>query len=653
MNRSTLFSRIGISDLKNAHLTACTLDCPDGCSLMVEVEDGQIKRIRGNPNHPYTNGYCCAKIQRFPKRLNSPSRLKTPLLRAGKKWRDISWDEALSLCAENIDRFRHEPASILHLRGDASKGVSKFVEDSLFAALGASRVNPHGVCDTTGIEASIEDFGALEMNDPSDLLNARGIVVWGKKLGVSSVHVAGLVARARKGGAAVVSISPRGDENRGFSDRTIRIKPGTDRFLALAVAKETVKRYGISSRTEESSQNLDRFRTLLESHSLSDLSQHCDVTIQDIEGLAEFYHLHHPCTTILSTGLQRYPHGAESVRAINALAVITGNIGLRGGGAYYSVLSGQNLNLQWIGSERYTRTFPVAHIGRSILETADPPIRMVWISMWNPVNQTPESLVLSEALKKTEFAVVVDPFLTDTAEAAHLVLPCSMMFEEEDVVGSWGHHFVNHARAVVVPPKDVKRDLEILTELGRRLDPPIKLEKPEVYLRKSLDSPFLDITLEELREKGTVRASRPFIAFEGGRFSHPDGRFRFLTEISVEEQSDPDYPMALLTLVRRDFMHSQILPEQHESLSPEALVAPSTLQDLGLRHGDEGAIISPLGAMPVRLKAEKGLHPSAVIVERGPWLKYGWGTNRLIEGRFTDRPDGVAFYGQTVRVERR
>ncbi len=639
--------------MRETYLSACTLDCPDACSVLVEKENDRITRIRGNPDHPYTSGYCCGKIQRLPKRLTSPSRLKRPLLRKGERWREISWDEALSLCAERIDTLRREPGSILHLRGGAAKGVSKLVEDAFFANLGASRILPEGVCDSTGIEACIEDFDALRMNDPKDLLNAKGIVVWGKKLGVSSVHTGGLVAQARRRGTAVISISPRAEENRGFADRTIRIRPGTDRFLAIAAAKETVKGHGISPRIEEKAYNLDQFTVLLDRYSLADLSQSCDASIRDIEALAEFYHQHHPCATILSNGLQRYPHGAESVRTINALAFITGNIGRQGGGAYYSVSSRQNLNLEWVGEERYTRTVPVAHIGRSILEASDPPIHMVWISMWNPVNQTPESSVLLQALKKTPFVAVADPFMTDTAEAADLVLPCTMMFEEEDVVGSWGHHFVNYSGAVVPPPEGAKSDFEIVAEIGRRLKPPIDLEERESYLRRSLESAFLDTTLEGLRKHGTAQADRPTVAFEGGRFDHRDGRFRFLTEISPDESVDPDYPLTFLTLIRKEFIHSQILPEEHESLTPEAFLAPSTLRNLGLKAGELGVIISPLGEMPVQLKAEKGLHPSAVIVGRGPWLKYGWGSNRLVEGRFTDRPDGIAFYGQGVRVERR
>ncbi|NIO03290.1 MAG: molybdopterin-dependent oxidoreductase [Proteobacteria bacterium] len=639
--------------MKETILSACTLDCPDACSLLITREDGQITRIRGNPNHPYTDGYCCAKTQRFCSRLNSPSRVKKPILREGKKWREINWVEAISLCAEKIQKYRQEPGSILHLRGGAAKGVSKLAEVVFFAKLGASRIAHDGVCDSTGIEACIEDFGALQMNDPLDLLNANGIVIWGKSLGVSSVHTGGLVGKARNRGAAVFSISPRGNENGKFSDNTVCIKPGSDRFLAIAAAKETVQRYGLSPQIQENSQNLDRFLALLEGYSLSELSQFCDVPLRDIEALAEFYHQHSPCATVLGMGLQRYPHGAESVRAINALAFMTGNIGCRGGGVYYSVLSGQNLNLQWLEEEGYSRTFPVAHIGRSIIDTSDPPIHMAWISMWNPVNQTPESLVLSEALAKTPFVVVVDAFMTDTAETADLVLPCTMMFEEEDVVGSWGHHFVNYVRSVVPPPPGVRSDLEILTDLGHRLNPPIELETREAYLERSLKSPLLDTLLEELRMKGTVRARRPIIAFEGHHFAHRDGKFQFLNGISPDEPMDANYPMTLLTLVRKEFLHSQILPEEHESLIPEAFLAPSALENLGFKAGDQGAIISPLGAITVQLKAEKGLHPSVVVVGRGPWLKFGWGSNRLIEGKFTDRPDGVAFYGQSVRVERR
>ena len=111
--------------------------------------------------------------------------------------------------------------------------------------------------------------------------------------------------------------------------------------------------------------------------------------------------------------------------------------------------------------------------------------------------------------------------------------------------------------------------------------------------------------------------------------------------------------MIFLTLVRKDYIHSQILPEEHETLTPEAFLAPSTLQSLGLKEGDQGAIVSPLGELRVRLRVEKGLHPSAIMVGRGPWLKYGWGTNRLIKGQFTDRPGGVAFYSQKVRLEGR
>ncbi len=128
--------------MKETILFACTLDCPDACPLLITREDGQIGKIRGNPNHPYTDGYCCAKTQGFPSRLNSPSRVKKPTLREGKAWREITCMEAISLRTEKIQKYRREPGSILHLRGGTAKGVSNLAEVVFFAKLGTTRSYP-------------------------------------------------------------------------------------------------------------------------------------------------------------------------------------------------------------------------------------------------------------------------------------------------------------------------------------------------------------------------------------------------------------------------------------------------------------------------------------------------------------------------------
>ena len=243
-------------------VTACTLDCPDSCSLLVETfADGTI-RVKGNSNHPVTAGFTCAKIRRFTQRLRSKHRITSPLLRQGKNWKSIGWEEALQLCAEKIQQYRSEPESILHLRGEGDKGVLSQASKLFFAELGASQTTG-SLCDVAGITACVADFGSLETNDVLDLTNAATIINWGKDLARSSNHLAALVRKACRKGARVLTISPGGDGNLSYSDRMIIIRPGTDRFLAMAVVQLLLKRGKIPREIIERTRNRNRFQKLV------------------------------------------------------------------------------------------------------------------------------------------------------------------------------------------------------------------------------------------------------------------------------------------------------------------------------------------------------------------------------------------------------
>jgi anaerobic selenocysteine-containing dehydrogenase len=178
----------------------------------------------------------CAKTRRQLRRLRSPHRILKPRFRTKGGWQEIGWEAALDLCAEKIQRLRSEPTAILHLHSDGAKGVLKEAVNLFFAQLGSSRIRG-SLCDAAGYIAGVEDFGARENNDIEDLANAAAIVNWGKDFSRSSIHTAAVVHRARRRGARVLTISPGGDGNTPFSDSRIRIRPGTDRFLAAAVIR--------------------------------------------------------------------------------------------------------------------------------------------------------------------------------------------------------------------------------------------------------------------------------------------------------------------------------------------------------------------------------------------------------------------------------
>ena len=631
-------------------ITACTFDCPDACSLVLEQTEDSGLRLLGNPDSPFTRGVMCAKTRRHIRRLRSPSRILKPQLKTRKGWQAIGWEAALDLCAEKIQGLRAEPTAILHIPSDGAKGVLKEAVNLFFAQLGSSRIRG-SLCDAAGFIAGVEDFGSRENNDIEDLADAGAIVNWGKDFSRSSLHTAALVHKARRKGARVLTLSPGGEGNDPFCDSRIRIRPGTDRFLAAAV----IRRLLAESRAVDVSscaRHPEKFFELINARTTEDLLAACEVEREDFERLFRLYAEVKPLATLIGAGLQRYRFGGENVRFINALALLSGNVGRSGGGAYFHLHSYRNLDLAWIDGPGHKgrRGFHIAAIGREILSAQRPPVRMIWVNGANVVNQAPGAGETARTFEGVEFKVVVDAFMNDTAQRADLVLPCALMLEQPDIVGSFLHEYVQHAQAVVEPPPEARTDLWIVTELGKRLDPPVAMPSAEECLRAALKSPYLDTSLEELKAKGFVRSNRPRIAYEGLRFAHPDGEYRFPHQLHDEPPPPDGYPLRLLTLVRRTAIHSQILPEDQVHL-PSAWVAPDCPALKALDLSQPAALVSPEGRLPVIIRLMPGLHPGAVVCRRGGWMNRGGGVNQLITPGLTDLGGGAPFYDQYVRLE--
>jgi anaerobic selenocysteine-containing dehydrogenase len=632
-------------------ITACTYDCPDACSLIFEKMDGGRLRLRGNHDSPFTRGVMCAKTRRQLRRLNSPNRVQKPRLKTKGGWREIAWEAALDLCAEKIQALRSAPTAILHVHSDGAKGVLKEAVNLFFARLRSSRIRG-SLCDAAGFIAGIEDFGSRENNDIEDLAYAAAIVNWGKDFSRSSIRTAAVVHLARRRGGRVITISPGGDGNDPFSDERIRIRPGTDRFLAAAVIRRLIAERRVPENVWIRARQPAAFCELIQGCSEQELLTECEVSRSDFERLFEVYVTVKPLATFIGAGLQRYHFGGENVRFINALAFVSGNVGRSGGGVYFHLHSFRNLNLGWTRGVGYKgrRALYIAALGREILAAQDPPIRMLWVNGMNVVNQAPGALETARAFDRVEFKVVVDAFMTDTAARSDLVLPCTLMLEQEDVVGSFLHEYVQYAAAVVEPPPEARTDLWIVTEVGKRLSPPVPMPVPEECLRTALKSPYLDTTLEKLKAEHFVRSNRPRIVYEDQRFAHPDGKYRFPADLHAEPPPPDGYPLRLLTLVRRTAIHSQILPED-QAAPPPVWVAKNCPALRSLDISKPVDLVSPLGRLRVTVRLADGLHPETVIYRRGDWMNCGGGANQLIAAGLTDLGGGATFYDQYVRLE--
>ena len=629
-------------------ITACTLDCPDACSLVAESGADGL-RLRGNPDHPFTRGFVCPKLDVHRRRLASPHRLRSPRLKVDGGWRDIGWDEALGLCAEKMNLYRDEPRSILHVRGSGNRGVVKALSNLFFRRLGASGL--HGsLCDEAGIAACTEDFGRLRTNDISDILNTSALINWGRDLARGSVHMAAMVRALRKKGVPVVTIAPGEDTAKGFTDHFVRVRPGTDRFLAASVLREVLRRRGVEPEVGAACRDLAGFEELLAGCG-EELLEWCGATQADVALLADHYAGPAPVATLLGWGLQRYSFGGQNVRFINALAMLSGQVGRSGGGTYYGLSSMANFELPWKREAAYGRTLLMPDLARE-LRGADPPVRMAWIECINPANQFPEAAEVAKALAGLDFVVVADAFMTDTAEVADLILPVALMLEQEDVVGSFLHEYVQLSAKAVEPPAGVRTDYRILSDLGARLFPPVTLPGPEDALRQALDSSTLNGSLEELRSRGYVRSTHGPVAFEGLRFGHADGLYRLPPRLDPPVTAvDDGYPLQLLTLINRRFVHSQIPPEEQTG-EPVVTVHPRTLEGLGISPG-AGWLVTALGRLAVRVAADEATHPDCAVYRRGPWGKLGGGVNRIIGFVETDMGGGGAYYEQRCRLEQR
>ena len=513
--------------------TTCALDCPDRCGVVVEYPRAPERRLRlkGDPRHPFTKGFLCRKIHRYPARLTDPERIVHPWMRTGGRlgpFRAATWDEAMEAAAGALTRARaHDPASVLAIRSAGAMGAGKGFLDYLFGLLG-SRTVTGSLCDIAGTEAIAADAGSLTMNDPSEIDRAEVIVLWGKNPRASSVHTAAQIVEARRRGARVVAVTPDTAALRGLADHVIRVRPGRDRFLALAIAKLLVS---TTRPPWESASGQEAFEALLEGFSIGDLLAACDVTEADARSLAADYAGTRRVATIVGWGLQRYVTGGETVRALHALAFLAGTLGQEGGGFYFNVPSSGRFNeveqlLREAGAP--IPSLPPLRLPLLGLElpAADPPVRVAWLAATNIVNQGPDSTALRTAFEGIETVVAVEAFWTETARTATIVLPPALWLEEEDVIGSMWRSEVAAVRRVVDPPVGCRTDFDILQDLATRLGVSTPYSTLEAWLCARL--PGGADELDHLRDNGRRDLIGDTVAWRNG-FDHP--RWSFSTPL--------------------------------------------------------------------------------------------------------------------------
>jgi anaerobic selenocysteine-containing dehydrogenase len=672
----------GRSSSLETRATTCNRDCPDACRVLADVEDGRVVRLRGDPAHPITQGFLCHRTSRFLATQYAPERLTRPLLRRDGRLEPVGWDEVLDHLAARMTAIRAEsgPAAIFHYRSGGTLGLLGSVVDLFFQAFGPVTTKRGDICGGAGDAAQLLDFGASDANDLLDLEHARRVILWGKNVHTSSPHTLPPLRRARAGGAELILVDPVAHRGARLADRHVQLRPGGDLALALGIAHRLEARGAVHPEARRWAHGVDAFLGLARSRSAADWGRLADVDPDALEALCDAF-VDGPTTVLVGWGMQRRVNGASIVRALDALGVLSGNVGVPGAGVSYYWKRRGAFDTGFLDVAP-PRTISEPRFGAELLATdaSETPVRMVWITAGNPVAMLPDSDAVARALESRELVVVVDSQLTDTAERAHVVLPTTTLLEADDVLGAYGHHWIGVAEPVVPPPPEVRSDLQIVQGLAARLGLSEVVAGDASVWKARLISPAArtaGVGLEALRAGGLRNPLAAPVAFEGRVFAHPDGRARLMEALppaaaahldALAEQVGVDAPRAeapadasaadaratvlepglyLMSLSTPRSQSAQWVEVPEGPL--EATVHPEAAA--GLADGALARLVSPLAALTVRLRHDASQRRDLVLVPKGGHLREGHAANQLTTARLTDAGEGGALYDQKVRLE--
>ncbi|MFO7597512.1 MAG: molybdopterin-dependent oxidoreductase [Desulfocurvibacter africanus] len=639
-------------------VTTCTRDCANTCGLIATVNNGRLVKLEGDPNHPLTRGVACMKAAKYIQRVYDPERITTPLIRTHGQWRRASWDEALDLVAECMKAIRDKsgPEAILYYQGYGERTALKLLNKYFFNLFGGVTTLRGSLCGGTGQASQELDFGSPRTShDPLDHYNSASMVLWARNPVSTNISLVPVIRDIRKRGGRVILVDPARSKSVALADRHIAPRPGGDVYLAMAAAK-LVLQAGAEDRAflGKHSVGAVEYLRILERHSVEELCALAEVSTDDAAFLADTLMRQKPTSMLLGWGLHRHEFAHHSIRAIDALGAISGNIGVPGGGVSqgFEEYGPYDQRLWGDGLNPPRRTLLLPRIGEEILGAVNPEIRMIYVTAANPLCMAANSGKVSEAFKKAEFVVYSGHFMDDTADHADVFLPATTFLEEHDAMASYGHNYLGPVNRAIEPVGECKSEFHMFCELASRFP------FAEQY-RRNVDDWLYDLCaparaqgcdMQSLK-KGAFRCDAPMVPYAARTFHTPSGKFQFMTAFDPAEVSgrNPDYPYRLLTIAPHAYICSERTMAEHEPL-PIVRLNEQEAEERGLRDGMTVLVASPVGQAKALLRTEAGLRRDILVADRGGWVKAGHGLNRLTKDLASRVGRGTPYYETSVSV---
>ncbi|MBZ5685635.1 MAG: molybdopterin-dependent oxidoreductase [Acidobacteriia bacterium] len=505
--------------MKKVVQAACPHDCPDACGVLITVEDGRAAKIQGDPEHPVTRGFLCAKVAKYLDRVYSPDRVMYPMRRVGPKgpgqpgaavptkitssvWQRISWDQALDQISSRFRAISAEFGSeaILPYSYGGTLGALNggSMDRRFFHRLGASQLD-RTICSAAGEAGMKSVLGAKLGTEPEQFRQSKYIIAWASNIHGNNVHLWPFIAEARRNGAKLVVIDPYRTRTAECADWYLPINPGTDAALALGMMHviigenlhdvDYVTKYTVG---------FEQLREKVKAYPPERVAQWTGIAAEDIRKLAREYATARPSAIRLNYGVQRSEGGGMATRAIVMLPCVIGSWKEVGGGLQMSLSGAADFNstglkrpdLMHSALGREARTLNMVELGRVLNKVNDPPVKALFVYNSNPAAVCPNHQAVIRGLMRPDlFTVVHEQFFTDTTDYADIVLPATTFFEHKDLQKGYGHYYVQVSNQAIEPVGECRSNVELFRGLAERMG------FEEECFRESVDE-MIDLALE-------------------------------------------------------------------------------------------------------------------------------------------------------------
>ena len=676
---------------------ACPLDCPDTCATLtdVDLDTGRAVRFYGDPDHPITQGWLCAKMRPYLERVYAPDRILHPMRRVGPKgdggWERISWDDALGEIASRWKAIIAEdgPAAIYPYMYSGSLGLVELIVAAtrFWNRLGASR--PVGdLCDGAATEALAATVGGYLGADPRDVLYSKLVLLWAHNPSSTAPHFVPFLREAQRNGAKVVVIDPRRTITARAADQFVQIRPGTDGALALAMMNVMFAE-GLADEAwlAANSVGWEELRERAREYPVERAAEITGAPAETIVALARELATIKPALVKVGHGVNRHQNGGQTVRLLASLPAVAGQVGLRGGGVYLST-SG---HARWDGGAvthaadcpPAPRELNIVQLGANLTgAVANPPIRSLFVFSTNPVATVPDSGRIVEGLLREDlFTVVHEQFMTDTARYADIILPAATQLERVDLHKPYGHLNLQYNHKAIEPLGESVSNWDLMRRLATAMgfDEPWLHQTADEVIDEILEASklrsdrFDGMSLDRFQAEGTIPihfGDGPHVPFADGVFPTASGKMEIRSERIARQGVDPvpdwtpspEYAavadgrpggLTLLSGAPHHFVTSTGANQAsllRKEGTPRIEIHPDEARARGIADGDTVTVENARGSCLLRAVVTTDVGPGVAVTPKGHWpsLSPGGKTINWLIGDSLTEFGGQATYHSTV-----